>query len=171
MARNVVNIEEVSKSFDIKELLVGVSLGVSEGDRIGIVGRNGSGKSTLMKVIAGIEAPDAGRVTKSNSARIGLLSQVDLEDPESTVGEVVLGDTEKHEWASEPNIREVFTGLFGSFDDHIFDRKFGQLSGGERRRVGLAKLLINELDLILLDEPTNHLDVEGVAWLARRLPD
>ena len=169
MARNVVNIEEVSKAFDIKELLVGVSLGISEGDRIGIVGRNGSGKSTLMKVIAGIEAPDAGRVTKSNSARIGLLSQVDLANPESTVGEVVLGDTAKHEWASEPNIREIFTGLFGSFDDHIFDRKFGQLSGGERRRVGLAKLLINELDLILLDEPTNHLDVEGVAWLASYL--
>jgi ATP-binding cassette subfamily F protein uup len=166
VARNVVNIEDVSKAFDIKELLVGVSLGVSEGDRIGIVGRNGSGKSTLMKVMAGIEPPDSGRVTKSNSAKIGLLSQVDLADPESTVGEVVLGDTEKHEWASDPNIREVFTGLFGSFDDHIFDRKFGQLSGGERRRVGLAKLLINELDLILLDEPTNHLDVEGVAWLA-----
>jgi ATP-binding cassette subfamily F protein uup len=166
MARNVVNIEEVSKAFDIKELLIGVSLGVSEGDRIGIVGRNGSGKSTLMKVIAGTESPDLGRVTKSNSARIGILSQVDFENPESTVGEVILGDTAKHEWASEPNIREVFTGLFGSFDDHIFDRKFGQLSGGERRRVGLAKLLINELDLILLDEPTNHLDVEGVAWLA-----
>ena len=169
MARNVVNIEEVSKAFDIKELLIGVSLGVSEGDRIGIVGRNGSGKSTLMKIIAGVETPDAGRVTKSNSARIGLLSQVDSANPESTVGEVVLGDTAKHEWASEPNIREVFTGLFGSFDDHIFDRKFGQLSGGERRRVGLAKLLINELDLILLDEPTNHLDVEGVAWLAQYL--
>ncbi|GBL28844.1 uncharacterized ABC transporter ATP-binding protein YfmR [Actinomycetota bacterium] len=169
MARNVVNIEEVSKAFDIKELLVGVSLGVSEGDRIGIVGRNGSGKSTLMKIIAGVETPDSGRVTKSNSARIGLLSQVDSANPESTVGEVVLGDTAKHEWASEPNIREVFTGLFGSFDDHIFDRKFGQLSGGERRRVGLAKLLINELDLILLDEPTNHLDVEGVAWLAQYL--
>ncbi len=169
MARNVVNIEEVSKAFDIKELLIGVSLGVSEGDRIGIVGRNGSGKSTLMKVIAGTESPDSGRVTKSNSARIGILSQVDFENPESTVGEVVLGDTAKHEWASEPNIREVFTGLFGSFDDHIFDRKFGQLSGGERRRVGLAKLLINELDLILLDEPTNHLDVEGVAWLANYL--
>ena len=86
MARTVVNIEEVSKAFDIKELLVGVSLGVSEGDRIGIVGRNGSGKSTLMKVIAGVEAPDAGRVTKSNSARIGLLSQVDSANPESTVG-------------------------------------------------------------------------------------
>jgi ATP-binding cassette subfamily F protein uup len=169
MARNIVNLEEVSKAFDIKELLISVSLGVSEGDRIGIVGRNGSGKSTLMKVMADIEPPDSGRVTKSNSAKIGLLSQVDLADPESTVGEVVLGDSKKHEWASDPNIREVFTGLFGSFDDHIFDRTFGQLSGGERRRVGLAKLLINDLDLILLDEPTNHLDVEGVAWLAQYL--
>ena len=167
MARNVVNLEEVSKAFDIKELLISVSLGVSEGDRIGIVGRNGSGKSTLMKIMADLEPPDSGRVTKSNSAKIGLLSQVDLANPESTVGEVVLGDSKKHEWASDPNIREVFTGLFGSFDDHIFDRKFGQLSGGERRRVGLAKLLINDLDLILLDEPTNHLDVEGVAWLAQ----
>jgi ATP-binding cassette subfamily F protein uup len=169
MARNIVNLEEVSKAFDIKELLISVSLGVSEGERIGIVGRNGSGKSTLMKVIADFEPPDSGRVTKFNAAKIGLLSQVDLANPESTVGEVVLGNTEKHEWASDPNIREVFTGLFGSFDDHIFDRTFGQLSGGERRRVGLAKLLINELDLILLDEPTNHLDVEGVAWLAQYL--
>ena len=167
MARNIVNLEEVSKAFDIKELLISVSLGVSEGDRIGIVGRNGSGKSTLMKIMVEIEPPDSGRVTKSNAAQIGLLSQVDLANPESTVGEVVLGDSKKHEWASDPNIREVFTGLFGSFDDHIFDRKFGQLSGGERRRVGLAKLLINKLDLILLDEPTNHLDVEGVAWLAQ----
>ena len=169
MARNIVNLEEVSKAFDIKELLISVSLGVSEGERIGIVGRNGSGKSTLMKVMAEFEPPDSGRVTKSNSAKIGLLSQVDSANPESTVGEVVLGNTEKHEWASDANIREVFTGLFGSFDDHIFDRTFGQLSGGERRRVGLAKLLINELDLILLDEPTNHLDVEGVAWLAQYL--
>ncbi len=169
MARNLVNIEEVSKAFDIKQLLVGVSLGISEGERIGIVGRNGSGKSTLMKVIAGFEPPDKGRVTKSNSVNIGLLSQVDLADPEATVGEVVIGDKEKHEWARESNIREIFTGLFGGFDDHLFERKFGTLSGGERRRVGLAKLLIGELDLILLDEPTNHLDVEGVAWLANHL--
>ncbi len=169
MARNLVNIEEVSKAFDIKQLLVGVSLGISEGDRIGIVGRNGSGKSTLMKVIAGFEPPDKGRVTKSNSVNIGLLSQVDLADPEATVGEVVIGDKEKHEWARDSNIREIFTGLFGGFDDHLFERKFGTLSGGERRRVGLAKLLIGELDLILLDEPTNHLDVEGVAWLANHL--
>ena len=169
MARNLVNIEEVSKAFDIRALLERVSLGVSEGDRIGIVGRNGSGKSTLMKVIAAIESPDEGRVTKANSVRIGLLSQVDKADPNSTVGDVVIRDRAKHEWASDSGIREVFTGLFGGFDDHLFERKFSTLSGGERRRVGLAKLLIDELDLILLDEPTNHLDVEGVAWLANHL--
>jgi len=169
VARNLVNIEEVSKAFDIRALLERVSLGVSEGDRIGIVGRNGSGKSTLMKVIAAIESPDEGRVTKANSVKIGLLSQVDKADPNSTVGDVVIGDRAKHEWASDAGIREVFTGLFGGFDDHLFERKFATLSGGEKRRVGLAKLLIDELDLILLDEPTNHLDVEGVAWLASHL--
>jgi ATP-binding cassette subfamily F protein uup len=169
VARNLVNIEEVSKAFDIKALLERVSLGVSEGDRIGIVGRNGSGKSTLMKIIAAIESPDQGRVTKANSVKIGLLSQVDKDDPNSTVGDVVIGDRAKHEWASDSGIREVFTGLFGGFDDHLFERKFSTLSGGEKRRVGLAKLLIDELDLILLDEPTNHLDVEGVAWLASHL--
>ena len=169
MARNLVNIEEVSKAFDIRALLESVSLGVSEGERIGIVGRNGSGKSTLMKVIAAIELPDKGRVTKANNVKIGLLSQVDKADPNATVGDVVLGDMAKHEWASDSKVREVFTGLFGGFDDHLFERKFGTLSGGEKRRVGLAKLLIDELDLILLDEPTNHLDVEGVAWLANHL--
>jgi ATP-binding cassette subfamily F protein uup len=169
VARNLVNIEEVSKAFDIRALLERVSLGVSEGDRIGIVGRNGSGKSTLMKIIASVETPDQGRVTKANSVKIGLLSQVDKADPNSTVGDVVIGDKAKHEWASDSGIREVFTGLFGGFDDHLFERKFATLSGGEKRRVGLAKLLIDELDLILLDEPTNHLDVEGVAWLANHL--
>jgi ATP-binding cassette subfamily F protein uup len=164
-----VNIEEVSKAFDIRPLLSQVSLGVSEGDRIGIVGRNGSGKSTLMKIIAGVEDPDSGRVTKSNSSRIGILSQVDTASKDATVGDVVIGNREKHEWASDPRIREIFTGLFGGFDDHLFERTFASLSGGEKRRVGLAKLLIDDLDLILLDEPTNHLDVEGVAWLAEHL--
>ncbi len=163
------NIEEVSKAFDIRPLLDGVSLGVSEGDRIGIVGRNGSGKSTLMKIIAGIEEPDSGRVTKTNAARIGILSQIDTAKANATVGDVVIGNREKHEWASDPLIREIFTGLFGGFDDHLFERVFASLSGGEKRRVGLAKLLIDDLDLILLDEPTNHLDVEGVAWLAEHL--
>lgn len=169
MARNLVNIEEVSKAFDIRPLLVKVSLGISEGERIGIVGRNGAGKSTLMRIITGEESPDAGRVTKSNSTNIGYLAQIDKADPTSTVGEVVLGDREKHEWAGDARIREIFTGLFGGFDDHLFERTFGNLSGGEKRRVGLAKLLIDDIQLVLLDEPTNHLDVEGVAWLAAHL--
>jgi ATP-binding cassette subfamily F protein uup len=169
MARNLVNLEGISKAFDIRPLLTKVSIGVSEGDRIGIVGRNGAGKSTLMKIIAGIESADAGRVTQGNSVRVGMLSQVDLADKNATVGDLVIGDRAKHEWASDPKIREVFTGLFGGFDDHLFERVFITLSGGEKRRVGLAKLLIDELDLIMLDEPTNHLDVEGVAWLAEHL--
>jgi ATP-binding cassette subfamily F protein uup len=169
VARNLVNIEEVSKAFDIRPLLIKVSLGISEGERIGIVGRNGAGKSTLMRIITGEEAPDAGRVTKSNATNIGYLAQIDNADPAATVGEVVLGDREKHEWAGDARIREIFTGLFGGFDDHLFERTFGNLSGGEKRRVGLAKLLIDDVQLILLDEPTNHLDVEGVAWLAAHI--
>jgi ATP-binding cassette subfamily F protein uup len=169
MARNLVNLEGVSKAFDIRPLLIKVSIGVSEGDRIGIVGRNGAGKSTLMKIIAGLERADEGRVTQGNSIRVGMLSQVDVADKSATVGDIVIGDKEKHEWARDPKIREVFTGLFGGFDDHLFERVFITLSGGEKRRVGLAKLLIDELDLIMLDEPTNHLDVEGVDWLARHL--
>ena len=169
MARNLVNLEGVSKAFDIRPLLTKVSIGVSEGDRIGIVGRNGAGKSTLMKIIAGLESADEGRVTRGNSIRVGMLAQVDVADKSATVGDIVIGDRAKHEWASDPKIREVFTGLFGGFDDHLFERIFITLSGGEKRRVGLAKLLIDELDLIMLDEPTNHLDVEGVDWLARHL--
>lgn len=169
MARNLVNLEGVSKAFDIRPLLTKVSIGVSEGDRIGIVGRNGAGKSTLMKIIAGLESADEGRVTQGKSIRVGMLSQVDVADKSATVGDIVIGDRAKHEWASDPKIREVFTGLFGGFDDHLFERIFITLSGGEKRRVGLAKLLIDELDLIMLDEPTNHLDVEGVDWLARHL--
>lgn len=169
MARNLVNLEGVSKAFDIKQLLHGVSLGISEGDRIGIVGRNGSGKSTLLRVMASVEPADEGRVTQANGIRVGLLSQVDIADPSATVRDVVLGKRQEHEWARESGIREVFDGLFGGHSEEFFNRTFNFLSGGERRRVGLAKLLIEDLDLILLDEPTNHLDVEGVAWLARHL--
>jgi ATP-binding cassette subfamily F protein uup len=169
MARNLVNLESVSKAFDIKQLLRGVSLGISEGDRIGIVGRNGSGKSTLLRVISGVEPADVGRVTKAGTVHVGLLSQVDFADPHATIRDVVLGDKPKHEWAGESAIREIFDGLFGGHSDELFDRSFSTLSGGERRRVGLAKLLIDDLDLILLDEPTNHLDVEGIAWLSRHL--
>ena len=169
MARNLVNLESVSKAFDIKELLQNVSIGVSQGDRIGIVGRNGAGKSTLMKIIAGTEEPDSGRVTKSGGTSVGILSQIDNAPKGATVRDVVLGDKATHEWARDAGVRAIFTGLFGGYHEELFTRGFASLSGGERRRVGLAKLLIEDLDLILLDEPTNHLDVEGVAWLAEHL--
>ena len=166
---NLLNLESVSKSFDIRALLDGVSLGVNAGDRIGVVGRNGGGKSTLIKVMAGIETPDSGRVSKGGSINIGLLGQSDETDENSLVRDVVLGDLAMHEWAGNSKVREVLTGLFGGFSEELLDRKISYLSGGERRRVNLAKLLIADLDLVLLDEPTNHLDVEGVSWLAQYL--
>jgi ATP-binding cassette subfamily F protein uup len=166
---NLLNLESVSKSFDIRALLDGVSLGVNSGDRIGIVGRNGGGKSTLIKVMAGIEAPDSGRVSKAGSVNIGILSQSDDLKENSLVRDVVLGDLATHEWAGNSKVREVLTGLFGGISEELLDRKISYLSGGERRRVNLAKLLIEEFDLVLLDEPTNHLDVEGVSWLAQYL--
>ena len=169
MARNIINIEGVSKAFDIRPLLVGVSLGVSEGERIGIVGRNGGGKSTLLKILAELEPPDEGRVTRANWAKLGMLSQVDTAEPGATVRDVVVGSKKTHEWASDSGVREIFAGLFGGYNSELLDRPFGSLSGGEKRRVGIAKLLIEPLDIVLLDEPTNHLDVEGVAWLAEHI--
>ena len=166
---NLLNLESVSKAFDIRPLLDGVSLGVNAGDRVGVVGRNGGGKSTLMKVMAGIEAPDSGRVSKAGSVSIGILSQSDDLSEASLVRDVVLGDSATHEWAGNSNVREVLTGLFGGISEELLDRKISFLSGGERRRVNLAKLLIGDFDLVLLDEPTNHLDVEGVSWLAQYL--
>ena len=166
---NLLNLESVSKSFDIRALLDGVSLGVNAGDRIGIVGRNGGGKSTLIKVMAGIEAPDSGRVSKAGAVSIGLLGQTDGADENSLVRDVVLGDLATHEWAGNAKVREVLTGLFGGISEDLLDRKISYLSGGERRRVNLARILIADFDLVLLDEPTNHLDVEGVSWLAQYL--
>ena len=169
MARNIINIEGVSKAFDIRPLLVDVSLGVSEGERIGIVGRNGGGKSTLVKVLAGVEPPDQGRVTRANWARLGMLAQVDTAEAGATVRDVVVGSKKTHEWASDSGVREIFAGLFGGYNSELLDRPFGSLSGGEKRRVGIAKLIIEPLDIILMDEPTNHLDVEGVAWLSEHI--
>jgi ATP-binding cassette subfamily F protein uup len=168
-AVNLLNLESVSKSFDIRALLDGVSLGVNAGDRIGVVGRNGGGKSTLIKVMAGIEAPNSGRVSKAGSVNIGILSQRDDLYNDSVVRDVVLGNSATHEWAGNSNVREVLTGLFGGISEELLDRKISFLSGGERRRVNLAKILISEFDLVLLDEPTNHLDVGGVSWLAQYL--
>jgi ATP-binding cassette subfamily F protein uup len=167
--RNLLNLESVDKAFDIRPLLDGVSLGVNEGERIGIVGRNGGGKSTLLKVMAGLEVPDQGRVAKAGTVTIGILSQADKADAGALVRDVVLAGRAEHEWAGDAAVRDVLTGLFGGFSDALLNREFSTLSGGERRRVNLAKLLVGEFDLLLLDEPTNHLDVEGVAWLANHI--
>ena len=167
--RNLLNLEAVSVDYGKGFVLDAVSLGVNLGDRIGIVGRNGGGKTTLMRIMAGTETPHAGRVSHSNNCHVGVLTQVDTMDPALTVRQFILGEQADHEWATLSEVREVFTGLFGGFDEHVMDRRIGPLSGGEKRRVALARLLIEPVDVLLLDEPTNHLDVEAVAWLAAYL--
>ena len=167
--RNLVNFEQVSKSFGIRPLLDSVTLGVSEGERIAVVGRNGAGKSTLLHVMAGTQSPDSGRVTIGADVHYALVSQTEPVDPEMTVGQWIVPGQEVHEWATSPRVREVLTGLLGGFDEALLQRRMAQMSGGERRRVQLARALIADLDLLLLDEPTNHLDVEIVAWLADHL--
>ena len=169
MAKNLVNAEQVSKTFDINPLLTQVSIGISENDRIGIVGRNGGGKSTLVKILAGLIQPDSGKVSRSKSTIFGMLNQVDSLDPKTKVGEYVLEGIKEHEWARNSHTRGIFNGLFGLEAKKMLNREFASLSGGEKRRVSIAKLLIKPLNLILLDEPTNHLDVEGVSWLAKYL--
>ncbi|MFE3433341.1 ABC-F family ATP-binding cassette domain-containing protein [Streptomyces sp. NPDC059171] len=173
MAVNLVNVEQVSKVYGTRALLDGVSLGVSEGDRIGVVGRNGDGKTTLIRMLAKLEEADTGRVTHNGGLRLGVLTQHDSLDPEATIRHEVIGDLADHEWAGSAKIRDVLTGLFGGLAlpgfEHGLDTVIAPLSGGERRRIALAKLLIEEQDLIVLDEPTNHLDVEGISWLAAHL--
>ncbi|MEU1625752.1 ABC-F family ATP-binding cassette domain-containing protein [Streptomyces sp. NPDC020096] len=173
MAVNLVNVESIGKVYGTRTLLDGTSLGVSEGDRIGVVGRNGDGKTTLIRILAKLEEPDRGRVTHVSDLRLGVLTQHDSLDPAATVRHEVVGDLADHEWAGNAKIRDVLTGLFGGLDLPGFaqglDTVIGPLSGGERRRIALAKLLIAEQDLLVLDEPTNHLDVEGIAWLAAHL--
>ncbi|WP_335940111.1 ATP-binding cassette domain-containing protein [Streptomyces sp. PTD5-9] len=173
MAVNLINVEQVSKVYGTRALLDSVSLGVSEGDRIGVVGRNGDGKTTLIRMLAKLEEADSGRVTHSGGLRLGVLTQHDSLDPRATIRHEVLGDLADHEWAGSAKIRDVLTGLFGGLAlpgfEHGLDTVIAPLSGGERRRIALAKLLIAEQDLIVLDEPTNHLDVEGISWLARHL--
>ncbi|MCX4964186.1 ABC-F family ATP-binding cassette domain-containing protein [Streptomyces sp. NBC_00654] len=173
MAVNLVNVEQVTKVYGTRALLDGVSLGVSEGDRIGVVGRNGDGKTTLIRMLAKLEEADTGRVTHNGGLRLGVLTQHDSLDPSATIRHEVIGDLADHEWAGSAKIRDVLTGLFGGLAlpgfEHGLDTVIAPLSGGERRRIALAKLLIGEPDLIVLDEPTNHLDVEGISWLAGHL--
>ncbi|OJU40231.1 MAG: ABC transporter ATP-binding protein [Microbacterium sp. 69-10] len=143
-----------------------VTLGIEEGDRIGIVGRNGDGKSSLLGMLAGRKEPDAGRVTVRGGTTIGVLDQADTLDDALTVGRAVVGDTPEHEWAGDAKVRDVIAGLVADLD---WDASVASLSGGQRRRVALARLLAGDWDVIALDEPTNHLDVEAITWLAGHL--
>jgi ABC transport system ATP-binding/permease protein len=165
-AASLVNLEKVSKAYGVRPLLTDVSLGLQRGDRVGIVGRNGDGKTTLLRIVAGVEPPDAGRVTATRGLRVGLLDQHDRLPVDATVGQVVLGRMAEHEWAADPRSRAVVQHLLAGLD---LARRIDGLSGGELRRTSLARLLVSDLDLLLLDEPTNHLDIEAVAWLAGHL--
>jgi len=165
-AANLINLDGVSKAYGVRPLLDGVSLGLQRGDRVGIVGRNGDGKTTLLRLMAGLESVDEGRVTQNRGLRLGMLSQRDDLRDHDSVGHVVLGDLADHEWAADARSRDVVEHLLSGLD---LERRVEGLSGGERRRVSLAKLLLTDLDVLLLDEPTNHLDIEAVSWLAEHL--
>ncbi|ETZ36078.1 heme ABC exporter, ATP-binding protein CcmA [Mycobacterium sp. MAC_080597_8934] len=143
-----------------------ITLGVNDGARIGIVGRNGDGKSSLLRLLTGEQQPDAGRVTRRSGLRVGALSQADTLDPDHSVGWTLVGDAAEHQWAGDPRVRDVVAGLVSDID---WRASVSTLSGGQRRRVQLARLLIGEWDVIALDEPTNHLDIEGITWLAGHL--
>lgn len=165
-AANLVSLERVHKSYGVRPLLDGVSLGVGAGERIGVVGRNGDGKTTLLRLLGGLEEPDEGRISRNRGLHLGFLTQGDDLDPAATVRAAVLGDRADHEWAADTTTREVVEVLLAGVP---LDRVVSGLSGGERRRCSLARLLLEEHDLVILDEPTNHLDVEAVAWLADHL--
>jgi ABC transport system ATP-binding/permease protein len=169
-ARNLVNLKSVAKGYGSRSVLNEVTLGVNEGERIGVVGANGAGKSTLLRLLAGAEAPDTGTATRTTGLRAVLVGQrVDL-DPDGTVRAALVGGRPDHEWARDAAIREVLDGLLGGVAVARFPQGLetptGRLSGGEQRRVMLARALLQAPELLLLDEPTNHLDLEGIAWLA-----
>lgn len=158
--------EKVRVDFPTKTVFESVSLGVDEGDRIGIVGRNGDGKSTLLSVMAGMLEPDEGRVLRNGAVRVGVLGQFDKLSDDDTVERAVVGDIPEYEWAGDARIRDIIAGLAS---DIPWDAKVGTLSGGQRRRVDLVRLLIGDWDILALDEPTNHLDVRAITWLANHL--
>ena len=162
----LISCEEVSLEYPTRKVLEGLSLGVAEGDRTGIVGKNGDGKSTLLNIVSGLLEPDSGRVTMRRGTRVGVLGQKDSLSDEASVGECVVGDAPEHEWASDPKTRAIVGALIG---DVAWDAKVGSLSGGQRRRVDLARLLVGDWDILALDEPTNHLDMRTIRWLAAHL--
>lgn len=158
--------DSVHLEFPTKLIAQDVTLGVNEGDRIGIVGKNGDGKSSLLGVLSGALPPDAGRVTRRRDVTVGVLGQRDALDSASTVHRAVVGDLPEYEWAASPRVRQILDGLIA---DVPWEGLVGELSGGQRRRVDLARLLIGDYDVLMLDEPTNHLDMRTINWLAEHL--
>ena len=159
-------LEHVSLAFATKNIFTDVTQGVFEGDRIGIVGKNGDGKSTLLHLFKGTQEPDSGRVTMRNGLTFGMLDQRDPLDDNATVREAALEGREDYEWAAETKSREIVEALLGGIS---LDAKIGSLSGGQRRRADLARLLLKDWDILALAEPTNHLDVVTIHWLAEHL--
>jgi ATPase subunit of ABC transporter with duplicated ATPase domains len=158
--------EALHLEYPTRVIFDSLTIGLDEGDRIGIVGRNGDGKSTLLKLLSGRLEPNSGRVTRRNGVTLAVLDQSDELDGAKTVHQTVIGDIDEHVWAGDPKVRDVIAGLIS---DIPWESKVADLSGGQRRRVALAALLIGDHDMIFLDEPTNHLDVEGITWLAGHL--
>lgn len=162
----LLNAKDISVEFPAKKVLTEVTLGIHEGDRIGIVGKNGEGKSTLLSVLTSSYMPDSGEVTSCGNPTIGVLNQADNLDDDATVGYAVVGDAPEYTWAADRRIRSIIEALIG---DVSWDERIAALSGGQRRRVDLARLLIGNWDILMLDEPTNHLDMSTIAWLASHL--
>ncbi|ORB75262.1 ABC-F family ATP-binding cassette domain-containing protein [Mycobacterium scrofulaceum] len=158
--------EAVRLEYPTQLVFESVTLGVNDGARIGIVGRNGDGKSSLLRLLTGQLRPDSGRVTRRGGLRVGALSQADTLEPDRTVGWTLVGEAAEHQWARDARVRDVVAGLVS---DIGWEATIATLSGGQRRRVQLARLLVGEWDVIALDEPTNHLDIEGITWLAEHL--
>ena len=158
--------ERIALEYPTRIVFDDITIGLEEGDRIGVVGRNGDGKSTLLRLLAGRQRPDSGQVTRRGGVTLGMLDQADEVPDDETVAHLIVGDRAEHEWAGDAKVRDVLAGLVR---DIPWTASLGELSGGQRRRVALAALLSRDWDVLLLDEPTNHLDIEGVAWLAQHL--
>ncbi len=158
--------EKAGIDFPSKTVFDEISLGVNTGDRIGVVGRNGDGKSTLLSLLSGGVQPDRGRVIRTNGVTVGILGQSDNLRNSDTVGDSIVGDTPEYEWAADARTRATIAGIAG---DIPWDAQIGRLSGGQRRRVDLARLLVGDWDVLMLDEPTNHLDIRAINWLAQHL--